>query len=212
MAQRRDYAQMIGLKVGKLTVVAVGDITKRRAQKLVCRCECGTERQTEAYKIATGRVHSCGCVRPGMRKDRPFVGTSEHNSWRAMRNRCNQPSHEHYKYYGGRGIKVCERWDSFENFLADMGERPKGRTLDRVDTNGNYEPGNCRWATPTEQVRNQRPKTPCGAFRKLRENEVREIKILLSHGVSMARLAAKFGVSAKAIYSIKTLKSWRHVS
>ena len=85
-----------------------------------------------------------------------FGKSSTYISWQCMGSRCNNPKAAGYAYYGGRGIKVCERWHQFENFLADMGERPEGMTLDRVDSNGNYGPGNCRWATYSDQSRNQR--------------------------------------------------------
>lgn len=80
-----------------------------------------------------------------------------YKSWRAMLDRCTNPNKDNYAQYGGRGIKVCANWTFFDNFLADMGERPEGRTLDRIDTDGNYEPENCRWATLAAQQRNKRP-------------------------------------------------------
>jgi hypothetical protein len=82
--------------------------------------------------------------------------TKTYSSWQAMRTRCQCKKHRHYKNYGGRGSKICERWQSFDNFLADMGARPEGCSLDRIDPDKNYEPGNCRWATKKEQMRNMR--------------------------------------------------------
>lgn len=85
--------------------------------------------------------------------------TATYQTWRAMRGRCLDPKNGHFPNYGGRGVKICARWRaSFEAFLADMGERPDGLTLDRINNDGNYEPDNCRWATPKEQAENSRPR------------------------------------------------------
>ncbi|MBK7823042.1 MAG: helix-turn-helix domain-containing protein [Tessaracoccus sp.] len=122
--------------------------------------------------------------------------SSTYASWANMRARCNTPGAAGYANYGGRGIKVCARWDSFENFLADMGERPKGTSLDRVNANGDYAPDNCRWATPTVQLLNRRDRISLNA----RE----QIIGLLRKGVTQAEIAETFNVSARTVRRIWT--------
>lgn len=129
--------------------------------------------------------------------------SAEYQSWSRMRERCRNFHHPKFKYYGGRGIKICERWDSYETFLSDMGRRPSPRhTLDRVDNNGEYCPENCRWATSEQQNQNRQ-------LTKLNWGKVSEIRELRSVGLSYRELSDLFDIAASHAWRIANGKQWR---
>lgn len=126
---------------------------------LLVRCGCGTERAVAAQALKAGKSKGCGCDHRELCKARArhgLTGTRTHVIWQHMIGRCTNPRGAEWRYYGGRGIKICDRWRTFENFLADMGEAPAGLSIDRINNDGDYEPGNCRWATAIQQCRNTR--------------------------------------------------------
>ncbi len=160
--------EMDGARFGRLVVVQFDRIHNKR-RRWLCRCDCGAEKSIDGASLRSGNTKSCGCAtreassrRATDRNLKHGARTSanptvEYAAWQAMLQRCTRANHPAFANYGGRGISVCALWrESFENFLADMGPRPANRSLDRIDNDGDYKPGNCRWATYSEQMKNRR--------------------------------------------------------
>lgn len=155
----------VGTVFGRLTIVGY---SIRKPGTWLCICTCGNNHDVEGHNLRNGSVSSCGCLR----KELLSVRGSERNRsqakcrcfsdrknpayapWKAMHTRCTNSNRDDWPRYGGRGISVCERWNVFDNFLADMGERPIGTSIDRIDNDGNYEPSNCRWSDSKTQRNN----------------------------------------------------------
>ena len=163
---------------------------------MTVRCDCGKEFKTYLGRLTCSKIKSCGC---GLGRAEANQKTAERNTthglsktrtyriWKGVISRCLIPSASGYSNYGGRGITVCERWRVFEEFISDMGECPDGLTIDRIDVNGNYEPGNCEWRTLKEQGRNKRSN---------------RIVVLDGDEVTLAEATERIGVSRRRVYTL----------
>lgn len=167
MARGHNFIDETGKVHGRLTVIS--EMTEKIGARITwkCRCICGNDATVSGIDLRSGNTSSCGCYRKELTGSRATTHgytkarfkMPEYFVWQNMINRCHRPNSTSYQHYGGRGIKVCDRWrHSFPNFLADLGERPEGLTLDRINVNGDYEPLNCKWSTQKEQVNNRRIK------------------------------------------------------
>jgi hypothetical protein len=205
----RKIPTPVGEKYGQLTVLGdAEDIVtpKLRSRAVLVQCDCGNKKAVRFTDLRSGNSTSCGCkgheqiVALGKsRVKHGMYGTPEYGSWSSMIQRCTNPALKAYKYYGGRGIAVCEQWRDFEQFLKDMGPRPAGTSLDRYpDMNGDYEPGNCRWATRKEQGRNTR-------WVKINEEIASDIRA--DHRKDRV-VAEQYGIARSTVNHIKNGRTW----
>lgn len=199
---------LVGLRCGTL-VVNRRCGTIGREPSWLCTCDCGGERFVRSSDLKSGKTRSCGCVKNlgSYRHGHAKNGvTRTYKSWSDARNRVL-----HHPEYAGRGIRMCERWNDFQNFLTDMGDCPPDLTLDRIDNDGDYAPGNCRWATRSQQNANQRKRRPRDERKAGSRFSDADIRAILTDPRSGAKIAADFSVSRSLINRIKSGLGYRHI-
>lgn len=204
---------LTGRRFGRLTVICRAKNSKHRKARWQCFCDCKNKKIVLSSDLVNGSTSSCGCLARELSVKRSSIhgmcGTPTYNSWRAAKERCTNKNNKHYDIYGARGIVMCDYWSSsFAAFYADMGDRPEGMTLDRINNDGNYEPFNCRWATHEEQVHNSR-KSKVDIFKAA------NIRWLYEVGkISKIKIGERYGLTISGVYHILkdgSYGGWRYV-
>ncbi len=193
--------EMVGKRFGRLIVVRRDFTIRKRPDAFwMCKCDCGTVKAINGCRLRDGSTISCRCyIRAKLLEIRTTHGKRSnpmYSVWKAMIRRCSNSDDPSYKNYGGRGIQVCESWKNVETFFADMGTRPEGMTLERVDVDAGYSPENCVWASRSQQGRNRRNNRIVNVFgvRKIMSDWAREMNI--SVGVLRYRIESGWTISA----------------
>ena len=203
----RKVINLLGKSFGRLTVIERGENDNSEGARWECKCTCGNTSLVRGTCLRSGRIVSCGCYHSEKTSEKGksrfkhrMIDTPTYNTWSLMKNRCNSKTSRDYIHYGNRGITVCSRWsESFECFLEDMGEKPEGKSIDRIDNNAGYKPSNCRWATSSEQGRNKRTtKLSIEVARAIRKDS-RKYK----------DIASEYGVSTSCVGAVKRNETWK---
>lgn len=197
---------LIGHKFNRLTVICRSEKKSKANIIWNCECDCGNFIDVASLKLRSNQTKSCGCLkRELISKVNKTHGMSNktptYKTWKEMRSRCNSPSNDKFKWYGGRGIKVCQEWGTFEQFLIDMGERPKGMTIDRINNDGDYTPSNCVWLSPLDQTRKQ-------SKNKLSLELASLLRFDRESKMTYRELGVKYGVSATTAHRCFHHKTW----
>ncbi len=197
--------QAIGKRFSRLLITKV--FRDGKYWRCLCLCDCGAEKMQRLSHVMSGLSRSCGCLcrerTSEATRTHGLSHTSEFKIWAGMIKRCENPNDTTFKHYGGRGIRVCDRWrHSFVNFYEDMGKRPPKFSIDRIDVNGNYEPGNCRWASQLQQAHNTRLNT-------LNPEIAAEIRRLAALGLQKIEISRKLGVLYSSVKQVCYGHQWR---
>jgi len=187
-----------GKRFGRLVAISKSEKLNNSGASWNCLCDCGKYSVVNSLKLRSGKIVSCGCKR-AEGKSHYIHGMANksktYSSWKNMRFRCMNERSAQWKWYGGRGIKVCSRWDDFELFLLDMGDRPKGSTIDRINPDGDYEPKNCRWASASQQAETNRGTIKAGsvAHNKWPQSKLNEMVALRKSGFTLKEISRLLG-------------------
>lgn len=203
---RGTYNNLVGQRFKRLTVLELAGTDKSRNRKWLCQCDCGEQKVILGIHLKSENTQSCGCLSRESSSMRNLThGQSRKTTyriWDAMRRRCSDPNNPGYKWYGAKGIRVCDKWQKFAGFFEDMGVRPPGLTIERRDSHGNYEKDNCEWATVTKNLRNR----SCVKLSMKIAREIRKAGEVIHNNAEIGRM---FGVGRELVRKVLCHDSWQ---